>query len=136
MPTARGASDLAPRTDLATETDELGLITASVLATFNAAFNLHDVDAVMAVMTEDCVFESTAPPDGVRFEGQAAVRTAWTDFFAASQDAAFEVEEEIICRDRAIVRWRYAWVDGHVRGVDVFTIRDGLVAAKLCYVKG
>ena len=35
-----------------------------------------------------------------------------------------------------VVRWRYTWGDGHVRGVDVFTVRDGLVAEKLAYVKG
>jgi hypothetical protein len=35
-----------------------------------------------------------------------------------------------------VVRWRYAWGDGHVRGVDVFRVRGGLVAEKLSYVKG
>ena len=39
------------------------------------------------------------------------------------------------------VRWIYRWVDGdgkpgHVRGVDVFRVRDGKVAEKLSYVKG
>ena len=32
---------------------------------FNDALNRHDVDAVMALMTDDCVFENTWPaPDG------------------------------------------------------------------------
>jgi hypothetical protein len=35
-----------------------------------------------------------------------------------------------------VARWRYEWGDGHVRGVDVFRVRDGLVAEKLAYVKG
>jgi hypothetical protein len=39
------------------------------------------------------------------------------------------------------VRWLYRWVDadgkdGHIRGVDVFRVRDGKVAEKLAYVKG
>jgi hypothetical protein len=38
--------------------------------------------------------------------------------------------------DRVVQRWRYAWFDGHIRGVDVFRIRDGLVCEKLSYVKG
>ena len=42
---------------------------------FNEAFGLRDVDAIMDAMTDDCVFESTAPPDGSRFEGQEDVRT-------------------------------------------------------------
>ena len=43
--------------------------------------------------------------------------------------------------DRCTVRWLYRWVDadgkdGHIRGVDVFRVRDGKVAEKLAYVKG
>jgi ketosteroid isomerase-like protein len=114
-----------------TNTDALAAV-----ARFGAAFDEHDLDAVMVAMTDDCVFESTAPPDGRRYEGRAAVRAAWAKFFATSGTAAFEAEEQITCGDRVIVRWRYAWGDGHVRGVDVFRVRDGLVAEKLSYVKG
>ena len=35
-----------------------------------------------------------------------------------------------------VTRWRYYFDGGHVRGVDVFTVRDGRVAEKLSYVKG
>jgi ketosteroid isomerase-like protein len=94
------------------------------------------VDAVLAAMTDDCVFESTSPPDGVRHEGPAAVRGAWQQFFANSGAALFETEEQIVCGDRLVARWRYTWADGHVRGVDVFRVRDGKVAEKLSYVKG
>jgi uncharacterized protein (TIGR03086 family) len=113
--------------------------TEAAVARFGAAFDRQDVDAVMAAMTDDCVFESTAPPDGVRHEGQPAVRAAWTEFFRASGDATFETEEQFTCGDRVVVRWRYTWApgaDGHVRGVDVFRVRDGLVAEKMSYVKG
>lgn len=110
--------------------------TAAVVTRFAEVFNDKDVDAVMAAMTEDCVFESTAPPDGQRYVGQDAVRAAWTAFFAGSRDAHFETEDLIVAGDRAVVQWRYAWGDGHVRGVDVITVRDGLVAVKQSYVKG
>jgi ketosteroid isomerase-like protein len=110
--------------------------TSAAVARFGEAFDRKDVDAVMAAMTEDCVFESTAPPHGTRHVGQAAVRAAWTEFFEASGDAAFETEEQFSCGDRAVVRWHYTWSDGDVRGVDLFRVRDGLVAEKLCYVKG
>jgi len=108
----------------------------AAVARFGAAFDRQDVDAVMAAMTADCVFESTAPPDGVRYVGRDAVRGAWTEFFAASGGAVFEAEEQIACGNRVVVRWRYAWGDGHVRGIDVFRVRDGLVAEKASYVKG
>ncbi len=45
--------------------------TIEVINQFNDAFNRHDVQAVMALMTEDCIFDNTyPPPDGERFEGQ------------------------------------------------------------------
>ena len=103
---------------------------------FQKAFDAQDVDAIMAAMTPDCVFEDTSPPDGTRHVGTDAVRHAWEALFSASPNGAFTTEEVIPAGDRVIVRWRYSWGDGHVRGVDVFTVRDGLVAAKLSYVKG
>ena len=115
-------------------------MTAETLATierFNEAFNRHDVDAVMALMTEDVVFENTSPPpDGERHEGQAAVRVFWERFFAGSPHAQFTAEDMFAAGDRCTVRWRYDWGDGSIRGVDVFHVRDGKVAAKLSYVKG
>jgi ketosteroid isomerase-like protein len=110
--------------------------TLAAVERFNAAFGQQDVDAVMAAMTEDCVFESTSPPDGDRYVGAAAVREAWIAFFASSAGALFETEEQFVCGDRVVARWRYAWADGHVRGIDVLRVRDGLVAEKLSYVKG
>lgn len=103
---------------------------------FGAAFDAKDVDAVMAAMTPDCVFEDTSPPDGTRHVGAEAVRAAWTALFTASPDGVFHTEELIEAGDRVVTRWRYDYGDGHVRGVDVFTVRDGLVAEKLSYVKG
>ena len=104
---------------------------------FNEAFNRHDVDAIMALMTDDCIFENTSPsPDGTRYEGQVSVRGFWEEFFAASPNSVFDVEDVFACGDRCLVRWRYSWGDGHVRGVDVFRVRDGKVAEKLAYVKG
>jgi len=115
--------------------------TARVVQRFNEAFNRHDVDAVMALMTDDCIFENTRPrPDGERYEGAAAVRGFWEQFFARSPEAHFGAEEVFAAGDRCVVLWVYTWVKdgvpGHVRGVDVFTVRDGRVAGKLSYVKG
>jgi len=114
--------------------------TLDAVERFNEAFNRHDVDAVMAAMTDDCVFESTAPPNGERHEGQAAVRAAWEAFFTASPSAHFDAEDVIATGDRCVVQWRYSWSDGDapgsIRGVDVIRVRDGRIAEKLAYVKG
>jgi ketosteroid isomerase-like protein len=124
------------------ELDPISAATLAAIARFNDAFNRKDVDGVMAAMTDDCVFDNTGPaPDGERFVGQSAVRHAWSDFFASSPNAAFETEEMFVAGERCVALWRYNWVDaagvaGHVRGVDVFKVRDGRVAEKLAYVKG
>jgi ketosteroid isomerase-like protein len=108
----------------------------AAVAAFGEAFDRRDVDAIMAAMTPDCVFVDTAPPDGRRHVGAAAVRAAWTALFADSPDASFTVEESIVSGDRVVQLWRYDFGGGHVRGIDVFTVRDGLVAEKQSYVKG
>ena len=115
--------------------------TLAAVNAFNTAFNRHDIDAVMALMTDDVVFETTGPaPDGKRCVGQTEVRAAWEEFFAASPTDAFTAEEIFATGDRCVVRWRYEWdaadPTAHVRGVDVIRVRDGKVAEKLAYVKG
>ena len=121
--------------------DALTAATLETIDAFNAAFNAHDVDAVMALMTDDVVFENTRPaPDGERVQGQAAVRAVWEALFQRSPQARFEAEEVFAAGERCVVRWVYHWVrdgvPGHVRGVDLFRVRAGRVAEKLSYVKG
>lgn len=121
--------------------DPASAATLAAVNRFNDAFNRHDVDGIMALMTEDCVFDSTRPaPDGERHVGQAAVRAFWEGFFARSPSARFESEETVATGDRCVVLWTYHWIregkPGRVRGVDVFRVRDGKVAEKLSYVKG
>ena len=115
--------------------------TRKTIERFNDAFNRHDADGLAALLTEDTVFEDTSPaPDGRRIEGKSAVVEYWRGWFARNPDARFEAEETIVSGDRAVVRWVYRKMRNgepwHLRGVDVFTIRDGKVAAKLAYVKG
>ncbi len=125
-----------------TPADAVSEATLAAIRRFNNAFDRHDVAGVMAAMTEDCVFENTyPPPDGSRHVGQASVRAFWEDFFRNSPQARFETEDVFAAGDRAVVRWIYHWVGqdgrpGHIRGVDVFRVRDGKLAEKLSYVKG
>lgn len=116
--------------------------TAVALHRFAEAFGSGDVDAIMALMTDDVVFEATGPaPDGVRHTGADAVRLVWVELFGQTPGAAFTTEELFASGDRGVLRWRFEWegedgASGHVRGVDVLRFRDGKVAEKLSYVKG
>jgi ketosteroid isomerase-like protein len=115
---------------------------AGVVERFGAAWEAWDLDAVMALMADDAVFESTGPaPDGVRLEGRDAIRAEWASMFTGTQDAEFRFEEAFVSDDRATARWVFSWTNddgsrGHVRGADVMRVRDGLIAEKLSYVKG
>jgi ketosteroid isomerase-like protein len=64
----------------------------------------------------------------------------WRGWFTRNADARFDAEEVIVSGDRATVLWVYrkmrngqSW---HLRGVDIFTVHNGKIAAKLAYVKG
>jgi ketosteroid isomerase-like protein len=107
-----------------------------VVQRFGDAWGAHDLDGVVAMLTDDCVFDATGPaPDGARHVGPDAVRAAWKAIFDDS-DSRFEAEETFAAGDRVVQLWRYSWDGGHVRGVDVFRVRDGRVSEKLSYVKG
>jgi ketosteroid isomerase-like protein len=109
---------------------------AEVVASFNAAWNAHDLAAAIALTSEDCVFEATCPgPDGERSTGHAAIRAAWKPIFD-DERSHFTVEESVVAGDRVVQRWRFDWGDGHVRGIDLIKVRNGLVTEKLAYVKG
>lgn len=73
-------------------------------------------------------------------EGKSAVAEFWRGWFAGNADARFEAEEMIVSGNRATVQWVYHKMRNgqpcYLRGVDVFAVRDGKIAAKLAYVKG
>jgi predicted SnoaL-like aldol condensation-catalyzing enzyme len=109
---------------------------------FNEAFNRHEVAGMMELMSDDCIFENTYPaPDGTVYSGKETVTQFWRDFFRESPQAHIEIEEIFGSGERCVMRWRYNWVDvegkqGHVRGVDIFRVREGSILEKLSYVKG
>ena len=113
-----------------------------IVLEFNEAFNRHDVAGMMHYMSDDCVFENTSPaPDGTVYSGKDVVTQFWQGFFRESPQAHIEIEEIFGLGNRCIMRWRYEWVEatgkkGHVRGVDIFQVRNGFICEKFSYVKG
>jgi ketosteroid isomerase-like protein len=111
--------------------------TVATIERFNDAFNRHDIDAVMGMMTDDVAFENTS---GARFEGQAAVRAVLTRAFELMRTGWFDTEQLLVASDHCVVLWTY-FLDrgeperGTVRGVDVFRVRGAKVAEKLSYIK-
>ena len=81
---------------------------AAVVDRFDAAWNDHDLAAAMALTSDDCVFESTSPPDGGRFVGRAAVSAAWKPVFG-DVTSHFTVEDLFTAGSRVVQRWRPDW---------------------------
>jgi len=121
---------------------DLGRAVCGVVLQFQEALNRKDIAAMQRLLTPDTIFENTyPPPDGSRYAGREAVMAFWVEFFEASKEVSFEPEEIFAAGERCVLRWVYRWVGkdgthGHLRGVDVFRLREELIAEKLSYVKG
>ena len=108
-----------------------------LLQDFADAFNRHDLDALMSMMTADCVFEASVGTevDGQRHVGQDAVRAAFAAVFAQYPDAHWGGARHLVHGDRGLSEWTFTGTrtDGQrveVRGCDLFTIRNGRIAIK------
>jgi steroid delta-isomerase-like uncharacterized protein len=114
----------------------------TLLDHFADAWNRHDLDALMSMMTDDCVFEASAGPDvnGQRSEGTPAVRAAFAAVFDAFPDARWANPGHFIAGSRGVSEWTFTGThrDGtpvEVTGCDLFTFRDGRIAVKNSYRK-
>ncbi|MGH3137961.1 MAG: nuclear transport factor 2 family protein [Gaiellaceae bacterium] len=108
-----------------------------VLERMVEGFNDHDLDAIMALFTDDCVFESPRGPDpwGRRFEGPAAVREGLGSRFATIPDVHYGDGRHFVSGDRAASEWTLTGttLDGvklEVRGCDLWTFRGDEVVVK------
>jgi steroid delta-isomerase-like uncharacterized protein len=114
----------------------------ALLDRFAGAWNRHDLDALMSMMTDDCAFEASAGSqvNGQRSEGQEAVRAAFAAVFEAFPDARWANVTHFIAGNRGVSEWTFSGTrrDGsrsEVNGCDLLTIRDGKIAIKNSYRK-
>ena len=117
-------------------------VTERFLQSFADAFNAHDLKAIMAHLTDDCVFEASAGPDanGEKFSGQEQVRKAFEQVFATYPDAHWGAAKHVVSGDRGFSEWIFTGTktDGtkvEVTGCDLFTFRNGKIAVKNSYRK-
>lgn len=115
----------------------------ALLEAFADAFNRHDADAIVSMMTPDCVFEASAGPEacGARSTGRDAVRAAFVDVWTTYPDAHWAGARHFVHGERGVSQWRFTGTraaDGarvEVDGCDVFTFRDGRIALKNSFRK-
>jgi ketosteroid isomerase-like protein len=114
----------------------------NLLTAFADAWNRHDVDGLMSMMTADGVFEASGgnDVDGERHEGQQTVRAAYAAVFAQYPDAHWGNARHFVKGDRGVSEWTFTGTlkDGRrveVTGCDLFTFRNGKIAIKNSFRK-
>jgi uncharacterized protein (TIGR02246 family) len=120
-----------------TATDRARLV--ALAERFMDAWARHDLDAAMALMAEDALYEEVG---GRLRQGKAAVREGFLPEFRGDYgDIQFELEDLWVDAEtqQAVWRWRctYEWKGTRRawRGLDLLRFRDGLIVEKRTYAK-
>jgi steroid delta-isomerase-like uncharacterized protein len=115
---------------------------------YNEAWNGHEVDAIVAMHTDDSVFENHVTGDVI--VGREAIGNAIRGIFRVFPDLSFEGRRQYIREDLVVQEWTARGThEGTMsrggieleptgkkveyRGMDVIPIRGGLVARKDVY---
>ena len=108
-----------------------------MLGAITAAFDAHDLEAIMGHFADDAVFEGPRGKDpwGTRFVGREAVREGFAARFSGIPDVRYRDEGSFVDGDRGASEWTLSGTTTsgepiEVRGCDLWTIRDGKIVKK------
>lgn len=119
---------------------------AALLGQFTTAWEAHDLDTLMVLMTDDCTFRASVGPEpGFTFHGPDEVRRGFALFLghAPASDPEFAdtvTEPPLISAEFAVTRWstRVTNPSGApfvVSACDIFTFAGPQIASKDTYRK-
>ncbi len=130
LSTGRTVADANPR------------VTTDTLKKIVAAFNAHDLDAIMEFFADDCelFMPRGKEPTGARFSGKSAVREGLASRFAGLPDVHYGDDQHFVAGDMAVSTWLLTGTARtgesiRVRGVDLLHFRDGKIVKKDSYWK-
>jgi ketosteroid isomerase-like protein len=107
------------------------------------AWNSHDLDRLMRLFTDDCVFEASGGPEicGTRFVGRARVQAAFGAVLDSMPDAHWgDGRHHVISDGYGVSEWRLTGTlaDGgrlDVLGCDFLSVRDDRIVQKSSFRK-
>ncbi len=122
--------------------DETEGATIELLEAIGAAFNRHDVDAIVDFFAEDGVFELPKGPDyhGERVVGKAALHAFFSELMETLPDIQWHPIDDRVAGNKGFSEWRrQATLPSGEKldclGLDIFTFEGGLVIKKDSYFK-
>lgn len=107
----------------------------------NSAFNAHDTEKIISMMTEDCVFVNAV---GVVYEGKASIKKVFDDTFTMFPDSAWTSRNHdyFFGDNRGLSEWTFRGTRStdnvivHADGIDLFVFNElGLISRKDAYRK-
>ena len=110
-----------------------------VVAALARAMNAHDIEAFVALFSEEYDSEQPAHPDR-RFRGRDQVRANWSAVFSGVPDFRAELVATAVDSDTAWTEWRWhgTHADGsrlEMAGVIVMGVRNASIAWARLYVE-
>ena len=107
-----------------------------------AAFNAHDIDAIMGFFAEECSLDLPRGPEphGTRYVGRDEVRRGLMTRLETTPDVHYAEVENFAAGDSGMSKWLLTGTTPsgekvRVRGCDFYTFRDGKVTRKDAYWK-
>ncbi len=106
------------------------------------AFNQHDIDAIMSVFADDCVFYAIGGEEvyGTRFEGCEAIARAFSSVWEVMPDARWDGHRHFVSGERVVSEWTFRGTDPsgarvEAEGCDLFTQAGGKIIRKQAFRK-
>jgi len=114
-----------------------------LLARHTEAWNRHDLETLMSLFSEDCVFEASGGDEvcGKRYEGSREVKEAFAEALESMPDAQWgNGRHHSLAFGYGVSEWTLTGTlpDGRhveVNGCDFLTVRDGKIISKNSYRK-
>ena len=117
-------------------------MTIDDLQAYSDAWNAHDIDRIMALMTDDCVFLTGGGSEhyGTRYEGYETVKARFIEVWTELPDVRFENASHFVQGSRGCSEWTFIGTKENgekveIDGCDLFTFIDGKIAIKNSYIK-